>query len=103
MKEYIERAALIDDFKHCGASKKIVDAIVSRINRHKAADVAPVRHGRWGEYESFPLAPSLNGHPCSECGMHFSQSTIPIMNYCPNCGALMDKEAKHDKHPPHQV
>lgn len=52
MTEYIERAALIDDFKHCGASKEIVDAIVSRINLHKAADVVEVvrcgqcRHSR---------------------------------------------------------
>ena len=47
MKEYIERAALIDDFEHCGTSKEIIKAIVDRINLHPAADVAEVRHGRW--------------------------------------------------------
>ena len=61
-----------------------------------AADVVEVRHGRWGEYESFPLTSSLNGHPCSECGMHFSTLAIPVMKYCPNCGARMDKEAEHE-------
>lgn len=53
-----------------------------------AADVAEVRHGRWGEYESYPLTPSLNGYPCMACGQHEQRTT----NYCPNCGAIMDKE-----------
>lgn len=51
---------------------------------------APVVHGRWGEYESFPLTPSLNGCPCSVCKTHFSPSSIIVMKYCPNCGAKMD-------------
>ena len=36
-----------------------------------ANDVAPVKHGKWGAYKVFPLTASLNGHPCSECGMRF--------------------------------
>lgn len=55
-----------------------------------AVDAAPVVHGRWGEYESFPLTPSLNGCPCSVCKTHFSPSSIIVMKYCPNCGAKMD-------------
>lgn len=55
-----------------------------------AADVAPVVHSYWGEYESFPLAPSMNGYPCMKCGMHFRASSVPVLNYCPNCGAKMD-------------
>lgn len=57
-----------------------------------ANDVAPVKHGKWGAYEVFPLTASLNGHPCSECGMRFSTSQIVFMNYCPNCGARMEQE-----------
>ena len=56
--------------------------------------VSPVKHGKWGAYEAFPLTASLNGHPCSECGMRFSTSQIVFMNYCPNCGARMDQEDK---------
>lgn len=98
MKEYIERAALIDDFEHCGASKEIVDAIVYRINLHNAADVAEVRHGRWimrgGKFR------------CSECGAKaawekeggtggFSSEYTQVKSpCCPNCGARMDEEAK---------
>ena len=56
----------------------------------KAADVSPVVHAQWGKYEAFPLAPSMNGYPCGNCGMHFSASSVPILKYCPNCGAKMD-------------
>ena len=55
-----------------------------------SADVAPVVHAQWGKYEAFPLAPSMNGYPCGNCGMHFSASSVPILKYCPNCGAKMD-------------
>lgn len=53
-------------------------------------DAEPVRHGRWGEYEFFSLSPSLNGYPCSNCGQHEDRKTC----YCPNCGAMMDGDAK---------
>lgn len=55
-----------------------------------SADVAPVVHAQWGKYEAFPLAPSMNGYPCGNCGMHFSASSVPILKYCPNCGAKME-------------
>ena len=88
MKEYIERAALIDDFEHCGASKEIVDAIVYRINLHNAADVAEVRHGRW-----------IDG-VCSECGfdaMYYKGIPVQVYtDYCPSCGARMDEEDGHE-------
>lgn len=105
MKEYIERAAALDICQkeyeerlrmadYCGDT--VAWNIGGAIKSIPAADVVEVRHGRWGEYESFPLTSSLNGHPCSECGMHFSTLAIPVMKYCPNCGARMDKEAEHE-------
>ena len=51
-------------------------------------DYEPVRHGQWGEYEAPFGFPSLNGFPCSVCGMH--QTDIRGLYYCPNCGAKMD-------------
>ena len=65
---------------------------LSKIRKLPAADVAPVVHSYWGEYESFPLTPSMNGYPCMNCGMHFRASSVPVLNYCPNCGAKMDGE-----------
>ena len=45
-----------------------------------SADVAPVRHGRWEEYGKTWW--------CSECGFE----TGLRWDYCPDCGARMDKE-----------
>ena len=88
MAEYIEREALIEDFKNCGADKGLVDAIVYRINQHPAADVEVVRHGEWNE--------NIIGfcNVCMECGAIVERTAIKNksgeLNYCPNCGAKMD-------------
>lgn len=87
MKEYIERAAVLDAVKRTSGDYM---AAWSEIAHMQADDVAPVVHSKWGEYEVFPFAPSLNGYPCGNCGMHFSASSVPILKYCPNCGARMD-------------
>lgn len=64
------------------------DEVAYRLRNIPAVDAEPVRHGRWilnkhyGDYE------------CSVCGegnfraWDFREHT---MNYCPNCGAKMDK------------
>ena len=82
MAEYIERSAAIraltlHDCDSAGAKIAIRDI--------PAADVAPVVHGRWrwaGEC-------GFNDcYICSECG----KIAMNDSNYCPNCGAKMDKE-----------
>lgn len=53
-----------------------------------AADVEPVRHGRW-------IFGDTCGHSwmkCSECLVSQSGQTL-CFTYCPNCGAKMDGEA----------
>ena len=56
-----------------------------------AADVAPVRHGRWIVFDS----ENPESKECTACGYLFSR--IHPSNYCPYCGALMDgKEGDHD-------
>ena len=81
MSEYIEREAAIAWFMpyaHAGESID-ADVVISDIKGMKAADVAPVRHGRWKRY-------GKNLGECSECGEIVSVRS----NYCPNCGAKMD-------------
>ena len=58
-----------------------------------AADVAPVRHGRWVPTE----APFMNEcEDCSVCG--YRTVWGHRYNYCPNCGCKMDlEEAKNAK------
>ena len=55
--------------------------------------VKKVFGGEWKEYEAFPMAPSLNGYPCSRCGTHISPSSVAWMNFCPRCGAPMSDKA----------
>lgn len=47
-----------------------------------AADVAPVRHGRWTRID-------YHDARCSECG-HKTYYPDRISLYCPECGARMD-------------
>lgn len=86
MKEYIERAmafAVLVDFPGELSPENIGLAVARKaIDALPAADVAEVRHGRWTKHKYFD--------ECSEC------YTMVILryNYCPNCGARMDKEAE---------
>lgn len=87
MAEYIEREALLKKINrmidYCKKDRLVngltalfqaSDAIIDC----KAADVAPVRHGRWKRY-------GKNLGECSECGEIVSVKN----NYCPACGCLM--------------
>lgn len=60
-----------------------------------AADVEPVRHGRWiFRPKKLGLRP---GYRCSECpnGPLWLAPDVPqAFKYCPHCGAKMDEEAK---------
>ena len=55
-----------------------------------AADVAPVRHGRWVHTD---LASHWHGKDeCSECTYHeYDRRDLSHFRYCPNCGARMDE------------
>lgn len=85
MDEYIERETAIAWFMpyaHAGESID-VDVVISDIKGMKAADVAPVVHGRWVEYQIPPII------CCSNCDW---ATGIEEKNFqhCPNCGAKMD-------------
>ena len=77
-----------------GATPKVVSdtlrKVINMLADQPTLDYAPVRHGVWSEYEAPYGFPSLNGFPCSVCGMH--QTDIRGLYYCPNCGAKMDGE-----------
>lgn len=122
MAEYIKRKAALalvqpdapEDEKAAvtiATAKKLVRNIVRRT---PAADVAPVRHGRWIEHEE-TQEDAYSHHKCSECnvnapfyykmredwdeGMDGEWYSIGLVDdgineyltgYCPNCGARMD-------------
>lgn len=60
-----------------------------------AADVAPVRHGRWGNERMKHLVTGENRKVriCSECtaGYFHYEGYDEVPSYCPNCGAKMER------------
>ena len=103
MAECIDRETLInnlellarheDRFRRCA-----ILGVVETIRAMKAADVAPVVHGRW-------IKPHWKNNnyccDCSECGgeaMHrdYQWDKNGVYPICPNCGAKMDGGAGHD-------
>lgn len=91
MDEYIKREEAIEWFlpyAHAGESID-ADVVISDIKGMKAADVAPVRHGRWLDVRE-KLLFGEHYFLCSNCK---SRNGLMIsFNYCPNCGSKMDLE-----------
>ena len=89
MAEYIMRENAIAWFMpyaHAGESID-ADVVISDIKGMKAADVAPVRHGRWLDVRDKRLF-GEHYFLCSNCKSR-NGLMIPF-NYCPNCGSKMD-------------
>ena len=91
MTEYIERKALRDTLYDADA---ITMSGVKILNQFPAADVAPVRHGRWVS------VPHKLSRVCSVCNRDepykFADIDADVYNYCPNCGAKMDGGAGNE-------
>ena len=80
--EYIEREAAMYAVRRTAGDYA---AAFVEIRRLPAADVAPVRHGRWKRR-------GKNLGECSECG-----EVVSVRHrYCPNCGAKMDVRMEED-------
>lgn len=87
MKEYIERETAVAWFMpyaHAGESID-ADVVISDIKGMKAADVAPVRRGKWRYYHKQNIA------VCTECSFERNlDANFGRAVSCPNCGAKMD-------------
>lgn len=57
-----------------------------------AVDAEPVRHGRWKSVK-VPRKWGYTAPLCSACGLVDYSGTFRYFNYCPGCGAKMDKDA----------
>lgn len=73
---------------------RTVQALCEVVNEMPAADVQPVRHGRW---DSSQRTIETGTVYCSNCAMEYYISDLQtvgdcngIVHYCPNCGARMD-------------
>ena len=93
MSDYISREAAIEDFEYCTQENSTwtPQRVKTLLMRIPAADVEPVRRGRWGKKQGgfWEFA------NCSVCGQKTATVGIPP-NYCPNCGAKMKLEDEID-------
>lgn len=98
MAEYIEREAAVQSLQtsRVGQEDSYAELVLAcariKIVRLPAADVAPVRHGRWVEWWPDENALILTGEEmlycCTACDAKFNSKEN--MRYCSNCGAKMD-------------
>lgn len=93
MAEYIEREAVLKEAESRIIWVATTMEVYELIRDAPAADVAPVRHGRW-------IKESDGGTRCSVCNKRVRDVTgggdepvdLSYMPYCPKCGAKMDGE-----------
>ena len=99
MAEYIEKNKAIKELYEVydyefptasGGFDEYARVIVpNTIKNMPAADVAPVRHGRW------EIVVGSNGKEYMVCTCcRVSQDLTGVFSYCPNCGAKMDGGAE---------
>lgn len=90
MDEYIEREAAIAAIMSEPPDAHYPQWYADKIKSIPAADVAPVRHGRWiYEPVEFSLVKDIR------CSVFRRYVKVPE-NYCPDCGAKMDLEEPND-------
>ena len=92
--DYISRQVAIDTISMDGINchEELVD--IWAIERIPAADVVPVRHGKW-----LPIVSYNNTYKCSECGrllVNITDGLSMVAKHYPycHCGAKMDGERK---------
>lgn len=99
MTEYIKREVLSEIMNDIAEDEtcpmNIAADIYQAVDCIPAADVEPVRHGRWEE--AIRTRRSIAGkiedfrcYECSACG----KSSFYKTNYCSYCGAKMDEECE---------
>lgn len=68
------------------------------ISRQKTIDAEPVKHARWIEQQHLIFKHEI--FKCSNCGHYLDFSGVNAgrgdANYCPNCGAKMEKDIRDD-------
>ena len=90
MDEYISKQTFKEKYLCCGGLPEMSE---EECDAFPAADVVEVRHGRWLTTDAYP-----HHLYCSVCYKTYAKNAkwvneldLPT-NYCPNCGARMDKE-----------
>ena len=91
MAEHVTKEQVIEWYRPYGQTDEPIpfEILVSDLRDMDAADVAPVRHGRWIQCKYADKSAK-----CSECGGYYTRFTVNerYPKYCPHCGAKLDLE-----------
>lgn len=94
MAEYIKRETVTNHLDACMDTlwKPEIVALKCFVEGIPAADVAPVRHGKWVHSRYENCSEQFEMVKCSCCGREAYAMAFYVRdgNYCPNCGAKMD-------------
>lgn len=103
MSDYISREAIIGKVEkhYCAPCKGqggdlggdwcrscVINSVLEKVRGIPAADVTPVRRGRWIEENGIQI--------CSECGEEHEWEDYRAP-YCDTCGAKMNKEEANER------
>ena len=103
MAEYIDREAANEALRECvraypNSFYSGIEVSRTAIRKLPAADVAPVRHGRWITRMEVSETPYYRAYTpvwkCSECELDYDPGVCKQIKYCYNCGAKMEKEVE---------
>lgn len=111
MARLIDADALKDGFCHACSTNKRYQRSNEECRRHRdsygnrcfkmrlideapTVDAVPVVHGRWEPRED--VLGFARCSVCHDCNIYDDWADGKKWNYCPNCGARMDLEEKHD-------
>lgn len=92
MADYIRRDEIFSVWRSMPKPASI-SSLTEAINRTPAADVEPVRHGRWIHEET---EGGFHVWSCSRCGRGMNGNPKGTNLYCYHCGAIMDLEDEND-------
>ena len=97
MDEYLKRDGLlrkfnVDDMMNVNGTLISLHDARETSSNFPAADVAPVRHGKWVHSRYENCSEQFEMVKCSCCGREAYAVAFYVRdgNYCPNCGAKMD-------------
>ena len=92
MKAAKHRFETLDDGKFTSCVNMALELLKNIIENAPEADIAHIKRGHW--IFIHPSKELIDWEKCSECG--YKNFNFSKFNFCPNCGAKMDKEKEND-------